>query len=131
MEYVIKSNVPDMGIAAKSLYSTKDEAIIAFKGIYKKLSQKCPPNLYLRNEESDNVRGTIQVYVDGFCYYVELFMSMTADSKKGRGRPKKTEATTNLNFRIEKDILEWIDANKGDKSRNQFINDTLRNITGI
>ena len=58
-------------------------------------------------------------------------MSMTADSKKGRGRPKKTEATTNLNFRIEKDILEWIDANKGDKSRNQFINDTLRNITGI
>ena len=47
MEYVIKSNVPDMGIAAKCLYPTKEKAVIAFKGIYKKLSQKCPPNLYL------------------------------------------------------------------------------------
>ena len=90
-----------------------------------------PPICTLRNEESDNIRGTIQVYIDGFCYYVELFMSMIADSKKGRGRPRKPEATTNLNFRIEKDILEWIDANKGDKSRNQFINDILRNTTRI
>lgn len=90
-----------------------------------------PPICTLRNEESDNVRGSIQVCVDGFYYYVELFISMTADSKKGRGRPRKPEATTNLNFRIEDDILEWVDTNKGDKSRNQFINDTLRNIIGI
>ena len=90
-----------------------------------------PPICTLRNEESDNVRGTIQVCVDGFYYYVELFKSMTADGKKGRGRPRKPEATTNLNFRIEDDILEWVDTNKGDKSRNQFINDTLRNIIGI
>ena len=43
MEYVIKSNVPDMGIAAKCLYPTKEKAVVAFKGIYKKLSEKCPP----------------------------------------------------------------------------------------
>ncbi len=56
---------------------------------------------------------------------------MTADSKKGRGRPRKPEATTNLKFRIEDDLLVWIDAHKGDKSRNQFINDILRNTTRI
>lgn len=90
----------------------------------------------LRNEESDNVRGTIRVEVDGFYYYVELFKrhvmnTEKSNNKRGRGRPRKPEATTNLNFRIEKDVLAWIDANKGNTSRNQFINDILRKATGI
>lgn len=43
-----------------------------------------------------------------------------------RGRPRKPEATTNLNFRIENDVLAWVDANKGGISRNQFINNIIR-----
>lgn len=43
-----------------------------------------------------------------------------------RGRPRKPETTTNLNFRIEDDVLAWVDANKGGISRNQFINNIIR-----
>ncbi len=46
--------------------------------------------------------------------------------KRGKGRPKKQEATININFRIEDDVLAWVDAHKGTISRNQFINDIIR-----
>ena len=46
--------------------------------------------------------------------------------KRGKGRPRKPETTTNLNFRIEDDLLAWIDAHKGTISRNQFINNIIR-----
>ena len=51
--------------------------------------------------------------------------------KTKRGRPRKQEATTNLNFRIEDDILAWVDANKGGISRNQFINNLIRKEVGL
>ena len=50
----------------------------------------------------------------------------TKETKRGKGRPRKQEKTTNLNFRIEEDLLAWVDANKGSISRNQFINNIIR-----
>lgn len=47
-------------------------------------------------------------------------------AKRGVGRPRKEIASIGLNFRVEVDLLGWLDANKGDKSRTQFINDIIR-----
>ena len=46
--------------------------------------------------------------------------------KRGKGRPRKPETTKSMNFRIEEDLLAWVDANKGAISRNQFINNIIR-----
>ncbi len=46
--------------------------------------------------------------------------------QRGKGRPRKPESTTNINFRIEDDVLAWVDAHKGTISRNQFINNIIR-----
>ena len=48
------------------------------------------------------------------------------EKKRGRGRPRKEEPTTAVNFRLENDLREWIVSHKGAKSMNQFINDIIR-----
>lgn len=58
-------------------------------------------------------------------------MAQTDNIKRQVGRPRKPESTTNLNFRIEDDILVWVDANKGNLSRNQFINNIIRKEAGL
>lgn len=53
------------------------------------------------------------------------------ESTVKRGRPRKPEATVHLNFRIEADLLEWADQNRGGISRNQFINNLIRKEAGL
>ena len=53
-------------------------------------------------------------------------MAQEEIKKRGRGRPRKQEPTTAVNFRLENDLREWIVSHKGAKSMNQYINDIIR-----
>ena len=53
------------------------------------------------------------------------------EKKRGRGRPKTMKPTMTLNFRFELDLYEWLKANKGEASINQFINDIIRERAGL
>ena len=52
-------------------------------------------------------------------------------SVRGRGRPRKELPTTAINFRMEVDLHEWVNATKGKKSMNQYINDIIREKAGL
>jgi len=84
-----------------------------------------PPICTLRNEESDNIRGTIQVYIDGFCYYVELFMSMIEEPIK-RGRPKRVQQVKRINFHLDADLYAIADQRRGDMTMTLFLNSVIR-----
>ena len=55
----------------------------------------------------------------------------TQEIKRGKGRPRKQEPTKAISFRIETDLLEWLQANKDNRSINQKINDIIRKEIGI
>jgi predicted HicB family RNase H-like nuclease len=47
-------------------------------------------------------------------------------NKPGAGRPKRARPTVVFNFRIDADLHEWANQNRGKKSMTQFINDLIR-----
>ena len=46
--------------------------------------------------------------------------------KRGVGRPRKELPTKTLSMRLEVDLYEWLQDNRGEKSMNQFVNDLIR-----
>lgn len=71
MAYVIKNNLPTEtdGYRSDTLKSAKD-AKESFLEIVDLLSEKYPTKVFFRSRP---LRGRIQVEIDGFFYYVELF----------------------------------------------------------
>ena len=72
--YVIKNNLPTETDGFKvDRWKSREEDVAAFLEDYKILSEKYETEMHLRNENFSDARGTIQVLVDGFFHYVELF----------------------------------------------------------
>lgn len=70
--YVIKNNLPD-GIIKPTGEFTAFAAIQHFMGLVSFfINNGYETTHYLRNEVNKPLRGTIEVSVDGFYYYVEL-----------------------------------------------------------
>lgn len=77
MRYIIKNNLPDSeGISTPQVWNTKKEAAKAFQDILATLEKKYPTKVFYRNTP---LRGQIQVEIDGFYYYVELFIDKTQE----------------------------------------------------
>ena len=57
-------------------------------------------------------------------------MAQEENIKRGKGRPRKQEPTKAISFRIEVDLLEWLQNNKDERSINQRINDIIRKEIG-
>ena len=68
-KYIIKSNVPS-GKITKAEHDNAKEAKRHFLDIVSLLSKAYPTKVFLRTKP---LRGTIQVEIDGFYYYVELY----------------------------------------------------------
>lgn len=74
MAYVIKNNLPTETDGFKvDRWKSREEAVAAFWEDYKILSEKYETEMHLRNENFSDARGTIQVLVDGFYHYIELY----------------------------------------------------------
>ena len=72
--YVIKSNLPTEANGSKvDRFKSREEAVAGFLEDYQRLSKQYETEMHLRNENFSDARGTIQVLVDGFFHYVELF----------------------------------------------------------
>lgn len=71
--YTIKSNVPDCHepFHTKSVERAREK----FLDICKALSAKYPCKMFLRDTGIKPLRGQIQVEIDGFFYYVELYIN--------------------------------------------------------
>ena len=78
MEYTIKNNLPDCGTRDyiqckyKNLIDRYD-AKEAFFEIAKSLSYEYHTEITFSDKRNKPLRGTIQVEIDGFFYYVELY----------------------------------------------------------
>ena len=73
MKYVIKNNLPD-GIIEPTGEFTGFNAINHFMGLVSFfINNGYETTHFLRNEANKPLRGSIEVCVDGFYYYVELF----------------------------------------------------------
>ena len=53
-------------------------------------------------------------------------METKRKNKPGAGRPRKNTPTTAFNFRIDNDLHEWANQNRGKLSMTQFLNDLIR-----
>ena len=62
---------------------------------------------------------------------MELANINAENKKKGRGRPRRESEVVTVTQRIDVDIYEWLQANRGRKSLNQFINDIIRKEAGL
>lgn len=71
--YAIQSNIQVVNGCKIDRYKDREEAVNAFLENYKKLSDKFEVEMHLINERFSDARGTIQVLVDGFFHYVELY----------------------------------------------------------
>lgn len=71
--YAIQSNVQVVNGCKVDRYKDREEAVNAFLEKYKELSGKFEVEMHLRNEKFSDARGSIQVLVDGFFHYVELY----------------------------------------------------------
>ena len=72
-KYVIKNNLPNDFLSRSIQHSVEDNKELArliFKDIVEILYLKWPIKVTFQEEE---MRGTIQVEIDGFYYYVELY----------------------------------------------------------
>lgn len=70
MKYVIKNNLPTESVHTPSVWKTAKAAQEDFNDIAILLARKYPTKVVFRNNP---LRGTIQVEIDGFYYYVELY----------------------------------------------------------
>ena len=80
-KYVIKNNLPDCGerdyIQVKyKRHIDRYDARKAFFEISESLSYMYSTKITFRNKRNKPLRGTIQVEIDGFYYYVELYKVM-------------------------------------------------------
>lgn len=74
MKYVIKSNLTtEVNSCKVDRFKSREEAVSSFMDEYKKLPKQYETEMHLRNENFSDARGTIQVLVDGFFHYVELY----------------------------------------------------------
>lgn len=75
MNYIIKNNLPDSeGIGTPRVWRNKRAAAEDFQDILAALEKNYPTKVIYRNTP---LRGRIQVEIDGFYYYVELFIDKT------------------------------------------------------
>jgi len=73
--WTIKENLP-MGMLGfgKINYESKVRAKNAFVFMFEKLSKKHSCKMFFRDTADKPMRGQLQVEVNGFYYYVELFI---------------------------------------------------------
>lgn len=69
-KYIIKNNLPTESDHTPDVWQTANEARTDFMDIINILSAKYHTKVVFRNKP---LRGTIQVEIDGFFYYVELY----------------------------------------------------------
>ena len=69
-KYIIKHNIPSCPLDAKVEWKTKKAAKDDFMEIADIASAHYPTKVIFRNNP---LRGTFQIEVDGFYYYVELY----------------------------------------------------------
>ena len=69
-KYIIKNNLPTESDHTPDVWESAKEARKNFVDIVEILSAKYPTKVVFRNNP---LRGTIQVEIDGFFYYVELY----------------------------------------------------------
>lgn len=69
-KYTFKNNLPTESDHEPDSGWTEKEAKVLFMDIAEQLSQKYPTKVVFRTKP---LRGTIQVEIDGFYYYVELY----------------------------------------------------------
>ena len=74
MEYIIKNNLPAQeGISQVRVWNREEAAQEDFNDILIALSRRHFVKTFFRNKP---LRGQIQVEIDGFYYYVELFIKI-------------------------------------------------------
>ena len=72
-KYIIKNNLPKK-IVAEAKQMNRREAARFFLGIVNHFNTNdYKVKVVFRNEKDAPLRGTIQVEIDGFYYYVELY----------------------------------------------------------
>ena len=69
-KYIIKNNLPTESDHTPDVWSSAKEARKEFVEITEILSAKYPTKVFLRTKP---LRGTIQVEINSFYYYVELY----------------------------------------------------------
>ena len=77
MKYIIKHNLPEGFFYDRIIdnFQTRECAADFFVQIYKTLvANGYGVKVFLRNEIDKPLRGQIRVEVDGFYYYIELFI---------------------------------------------------------
>lgn len=75
MEYIIKDNLPAGIINPTGIFSSRLDAHEHFIGLYHHfVINGYNVKVFLRNISDMPLRGQIRVEVDGFYYYVELFI---------------------------------------------------------
>jgi len=72
-KYIIKNNLPTESCHEPSVWNTAKAAQEDFNDIAILLTRKYPTKIVFRNKP---LRGTIQVEIDGFYYYVELYKEL-------------------------------------------------------
>ena len=71
--YIIKNNLPTEHLAKVQGFESKSEAKESFINTYSIFSALHPCKMFIRDERDMVLRGTIQVEIDGFYYYFELY----------------------------------------------------------
>ena len=71
-KYIIKNNLPTESVHTPSVWKTAEAAQEDFNDIAVLLTRKYHTKIFFRTEP---LRGRIQVEIDGFFYYVELYKS--------------------------------------------------------
>lgn len=69
-KYIIKNNLPTESDHTPDEWNSARDARKVFVGLVEQLSAKYPTKVAFRTKP---LRGTIQVEIDGFYYYVELY----------------------------------------------------------
>ena len=70
MAYIIKNNLPTESTHVPDVYEKAKDAKDSFAQIIKILKKKYRMEIFFRKRP---LRGRLQVEIDGFYYYVELF----------------------------------------------------------
>ena len=74
MKYIIKHNIPDLPCNGSWVHFNKKSALDKFKEIEAECMDKgYTIKSFLRKDKNKPLRATLQVEVDNFTYYAELF----------------------------------------------------------
>ena len=72
-KYIIKNNLPTEHLKHVQNFGSKEDAKKSFLFTFQVFSALHPCKMVLRDEKGMNLRGTIQIELNGFFYYVELY----------------------------------------------------------